>query len=102
MAKIQDLTGQLAVTYASETNGLGRLVAIIEYREQQAKEIVDSIEKEWAGVGEKAERSKLVSKKRWKGNGKFVTKLRRGFISLKRSWIVWDVESYLYLVEAHR
>ncbi|KAK2465728.1 hypothetical protein APHAL10511_002272 [Amanita phalloides] len=65
LAKVQDLTGQLAeqeATYVSESNGLRRLVAMMEEREQQAKEIVESIEKEWAGVGEKAEKREAVLK----------------------------------------
>ncbi|KAJ7079784.1 hypothetical protein B0H15DRAFT_496126 [Mycena belliarum] len=59
LARVQDLTGQLAeqeATYASEANGLRRLVRMMEERETKAKEIVDNIELEWAGVGEKAER----------------------------------------------
>ncbi|KAJ7689165.1 hypothetical protein B0H17DRAFT_1012272 [Mycena rosella] len=59
LARVQDLTGQLAdqeATYASEASGLRRLVGMMEERETKAKEIVDNIELEWAGVGEKAER----------------------------------------------
>ncbi|TFK40767.1 hypothetical protein BDQ12DRAFT_679995 [Crucibulum laeve] len=59
LARVQDLTGQLAeqeATYSSEANGLRRLVTMMEEREKQAKEIVEGIEREWAGVGEKAER----------------------------------------------
>lgn len=59
LARVQDLTGQLAeqeATYASEASGLRRLVGMMEEREKQAKEIVGEIEKEWAGVGEKSER----------------------------------------------
>lgn len=58
LARVQDLTGQLAeqeATYASEASGLRRLVAMMEARETKAKEIVDTVEREWAGVGEKAE-----------------------------------------------
>ncbi|KAK7048611.1 protein MLP1 [Favolaschia claudopus] len=58
LARVQDLTGQLAeqeATYASEASGLRRLVTMMEERETKAKEIVDNIEREWAGVGEKAE-----------------------------------------------
>jgi nucleoprotein TPR len=65
LAKVQDITGQLAeqeATYASEASGLRRLVAMMEEREQQAKEIVDSIEKEWVGVGEKAEKREALLK----------------------------------------
>lgn len=56
---MQDLTGQLAereATFASEAAGLRRLVGMMEEREEQAKAMVDSIEKEWATVGERAER----------------------------------------------
>jgi len=65
LAKVQDLTSQLAeqeATYASEANGLRRLVNMMEEREQQAKEIVEGIEKEWAGVGEKAEKREAALK----------------------------------------
>ena len=65
LAKVQDLTGQLAeqeATYASEASGLRRLVAMMEEREQQAKEIVESIEKEWVGVGDKAEKREALLK----------------------------------------
>ncbi|KAG7088185.1 hypothetical protein E1B28_012203 [Marasmius oreades] len=57
LAKVQDLTGQLAeqeATYSSEANSLRRLVTMLEEREKQAREIVESIEQEWAGLGEKA------------------------------------------------
>jgi len=56
---VQELTGQLAeqeAAFTSETSGLQRLVSIMEDREKQAKEIVEGIEREWAGVGERAER----------------------------------------------
>ena len=46
----KDLTGQLAkqeATYANKASGLRHLVAMMGEREQQAKEPVDSIEKEW-------------------------------------------------------
>ncbi|KAJ7812897.1 hypothetical protein B0H13DRAFT_501094 [Mycena leptocephala] len=59
LARVQDLTGQLAeqeATYSSEASGLRRLVGMMEERETKAKEIVDTIEREWAGVGEKTER----------------------------------------------
>ncbi|KAF8887179.1 hypothetical protein BD779DRAFT_1672932 [Infundibulicybe gibba] len=59
LARVQDLTGQLAeqeATYASEASGLRRLVSMMEEREKQAKEIVEGIEREWAGVGERSER----------------------------------------------
>ncbi|KAF9255642.1 hypothetical protein L218DRAFT_1081738 [Marasmius fiardii PR-910] len=57
LAKVQDLTGQLAeqeATYSSEANSLRRLVTMLEEREKQARDIVESIEQEWAGLGEKA------------------------------------------------
>lgn len=63
LARVQDLTGRLAeqeATYSSEAAGLKRLVAMMEEREAQAKAIVDNIEKEWAGVGDKAERREAV------------------------------------------
>ncbi|KAJ7432792.1 hypothetical protein B0H11DRAFT_2297225 [Mycena galericulata] len=59
LSRVQDLTGQLAdqeATYSSEASGLRRLVQMMEERESKAKEIVDNIEREWAGVGEKADR----------------------------------------------
>lgn len=59
LARVQDLTGQLAeqeAIYASEANGLRRLVSMMEEREKQAKEIVDDIEQEWAGAVEKSDR----------------------------------------------
>nr|UPW42857.1 nucleoprotein MLP2 [Hypsizygus marmoreus] len=65
LARVQDLTGQLAeqeATYASEANGLRRLVAMMEEREKQAKDIVEGIEREWAGVGEKSERREAALK----------------------------------------
>ncbi|KAL0576947.1 Protein mlp1, partial [Marasmius crinis-equi] len=58
LTKVQDLTGQLAeqeATYSSEANALKRLVAALEEREKQAREIVESIEEDWAGVGARAE-----------------------------------------------
>lgn len=58
MAKVQDLTGQLAeqeTKFANEAGGLKRLVSLMEEREKQAKEIVENLEDEWAGVGQKAE-----------------------------------------------
>ncbi|KAJ7236740.1 hypothetical protein B0H12DRAFT_1139991 [Mycena haematopus] len=58
LARVQDLTGRLAeqeATYDSEARGLRRLVAMMEEREIKAKEIVDNIERDWVGVGEKAE-----------------------------------------------
>jgi nucleoprotein TPR len=63
LARVQDLTGQLAeqeAIYSSEASGLRRLVAMMEEREKQAKEIVEGIEREWAGVGDRAERREAV------------------------------------------
>ncbi|ESK95244.1 filament-forming protein [Moniliophthora roreri MCA 2997] len=57
-AKVEDLKGQLAeqeATYSSEANSLRRLVTMLEEREKQAREIVERIEEEWAGLGEKAD-----------------------------------------------
>jgi nucleoprotein TPR len=65
LARVQDVTGQLAeqeATYSSEASGLRRLVAMMEERERQAKEIVEGIEKEWAGVGDRAERRESLLK----------------------------------------
>ncbi|KAI0338862.1 hypothetical protein BDW22DRAFT_1362157 [Trametopsis cervina] len=65
LARVQDLTGQLAeqeATYSSEASGLKRLVEMMEEREAQAKAIVEGIEKEWAGVGDRAERREAVLK----------------------------------------
>jgi nucleoprotein TPR len=59
LTRVQDLTGQLAeqeATYSSEASGLRGLVAMMEDREKQAKEIVDNIEKDWNDMGERAER----------------------------------------------
>lgn len=56
---MRDLTGQLAElesTYESEATGLRKLVTMMEEREARQKESVDAIERDWAGVGEKAER----------------------------------------------
>ena len=63
LGRIQDLTGQLAeqeATYSSEAAGLKRLVEMMEEREAQAKQIVENIEKEWATVGDRAERREVV------------------------------------------
>ncbi|KAF4577004.1 hypothetical protein EYR36_004990 [Pleurotus pulmonarius] len=65
LARVQDLTGQLAeqeATYASEASGLRRLVAMMEEREKQAKAIVEGIESEWADVGDKAEKREATLK----------------------------------------
>ena len=62
LTRVQDLTGQLAeqeATYSSEAAGLRRLVVMMEEREQHAKEIVDGLERDWATVGEKAERREM-------------------------------------------
>ncbi|KAJ6508423.1 hypothetical protein C8R45DRAFT_1069158 [Mycena sanguinolenta] len=67
LARVQDLTGQLAeqeATYSSEARGLRRLVGMMEERESKAKEIVDNIEREWAGVGEKAEQREAALKEK--------------------------------------
>jgi nucleoprotein TPR len=56
---VQDLRSRLAereATYAGEVANLKRLVELMEDRESQAKSIVESIEEEWATVGERAER----------------------------------------------
>ncbi|OSD07459.1 hypothetical protein PYCCODRAFT_1456277 [Trametes coccinea BRFM310] len=63
LTRVQDLKGQLAeqeATYSSEAAGLRRLIAMMEEREAQAKAIVDSLEKDFAGVGERAERREAV------------------------------------------
>lgn len=63
LTKIQTLTGQLAeqeATYSSEAAGLRRLVEMMEAREVQTKAIVDTIEQDWAGVSEKADRREAV------------------------------------------
>ncbi|KAJ7132943.1 hypothetical protein C8R46DRAFT_1181193 [Mycena filopes] len=63
LARVQDLSGQLAdqeATYSNEAKGLRRLVDMMEERESKAKQVVDTIEREWADVGEKAERREAV------------------------------------------
>ncbi|PIL22755.1 transporter [Ganoderma sinense ZZ0214-1] len=63
LTRIQTLKGQLAeqeATYSSEAAGLRRLVSMMEEREKQAKVIVDSIEKDYEGVTDKAERREAV------------------------------------------
>ncbi|KAI0373683.1 hypothetical protein BV20DRAFT_669146 [Pilatotrama ljubarskyi] len=63
LTRIQDLKGQLAeqeATYSSEAAGLRRLISMMEEREAQAKAIVDSLEKDFAGVGDRAERREAV------------------------------------------
>ncbi|KAG6853933.1 hypothetical protein C0991_012425 [Blastosporella zonata] len=59
LSRVQSLTGQLAdqeATYASEANSLRRLVTMMEEREKQQKEIIEGLEKEWEGVGDKHEK----------------------------------------------
>jgi hypothetical protein len=70
---------------------------MMEEREQQAKEIVEGIEKEWAGVGEKAEKRETALKndRRWKGNEGLARKLRRGFINWRWFWTIWGAENSL-------
>jgi nucleoprotein TPR len=56
---VQDLTGQLAeqeAKYANEASLLRQLISRLEEREAQTKAYVDSIEKEWALIGDKAQR----------------------------------------------
>jgi len=58
LAKVQDLTGQLAEqesAFASEAGTLKRLVSVLEEREKEARDIVENIEKEWTGVGDRAD-----------------------------------------------
>ncbi|KAG6372684.1 hypothetical protein JVT61DRAFT_7447 [Boletus reticuloceps] len=57
LTKVQDLQGQLAeqeAAFIAEASGLKRLVMIMEEREKQAKEIMENIKHEWAGVGDHA------------------------------------------------
>lgn len=71
LTRVQDLTGQLAeqeATYSSEAAGLKRLVGMMEEREAQAKAIVDNIEREWAAVGERAERREAVLREEIEGH----------------------------------
>ncbi|KAI6009008.1 hypothetical protein BKA83DRAFT_648805 [Pisolithus microcarpus] len=59
LARVQDFQGKLAeqeAAFSTEVSGLKRLVTIMEEREKQAKGIVESIEREWAGVGDRAEK----------------------------------------------
>lgn len=65
LAQVQDLKGALAeqeATFAAEVGGLKRLVAMMEERETQQKVLVESIEAQWAGVGERADRRELALK----------------------------------------
>lgn len=58
LTKVQDLQGRIAeqeAAFTAEVSGLKRLVTIMEEREKQAKDIVEGIEREWAGVGDRAE-----------------------------------------------
>lgn len=57
LQKVHDLTSQLAdqeAKYSSEASNLRRLVQMMEERENQAKELVAGIERDWEGLGEKA------------------------------------------------
>ncbi|KAI6151410.1 hypothetical protein EDD17DRAFT_1636802 [Pisolithus thermaeus] len=59
LSRVQDLQGKLAeqeAAFSTEVSGLKRLVTVMEEREKQAKDIVESIEREWAGVGDRAEK----------------------------------------------
>ncbi|KAI6139407.1 hypothetical protein BKA82DRAFT_25515 [Pisolithus tinctorius] len=59
LSRVQDFQGKLAeqeAAFSTEVSGLKRLVTIMEEREKQAKDIVESIEHEWAGVGDRAEK----------------------------------------------
>lgn len=63
LTKVQDLQGQLAeqeAAFTAEVSGLKRLVTIMEEREKQTKDIVESIEREWAGVGDRSEQREAV------------------------------------------
>lgn len=63
LARIQDLTGQLAeqeATYSNEASALKRLLEVMEERETHSKTMIENIEKEWATVGERAERREVV------------------------------------------
>ncbi|KAJ3826801.1 hypothetical protein EV361DRAFT_893712 [Lentinula raphanica] len=58
LTKVQDLNGQLAeqeATYSTETNSLRRLIEVLEAREKQAKDFVENMERDWAGLGERAD-----------------------------------------------
>lgn len=53
LARVQDLTGQLAeqeAAFTSEASGLRRLVSIMEDRGKQSQEFVEGIERQWTGV----------------------------------------------------
>lgn len=57
LQKVQDLTGQLAdqdAKYSSEAANLRRLVQMMEDREAQSKQLVESIERDWDGLSAKA------------------------------------------------
>ncbi|KAL5524681.1 MLP1_8 [Sanghuangporus sanghuang] len=57
LQKVQDLQNQLAdqeAKYSSEAANLRRLIQMLEERENQTKELVAGIEKDWEGLGQKA------------------------------------------------
>lgn len=59
LTKVHDCTAQLAeqeAIFNNESNGLRRLVSVLETREKQAKDIVDGIEKEWEEYTDKTEK----------------------------------------------
>ncbi|KAG6916321.1 hypothetical protein DXG01_007371 [Tephrocybe rancida] len=63
LSRVQSLTGQLAdqeATYASEANSLRRLVTMMEEREKHDKEMLEGLEKDYNGVGEKHERKETA------------------------------------------
>jgi nucleoprotein TPR len=65
LSKVQTLTGQLAEQesiYSTEASTLKRLIRAMEEREQQAKDVVDRIEKEWADMNQKADMEVAAAK----------------------------------------
>lgn len=59
LARVQDLTGQLAeqeAVFTSEASGLRRLVSIMEDRDKQSKEFVGGFERQLADLQEHSER----------------------------------------------
>ncbi|KAJ4482315.1 hypothetical protein J3R30DRAFT_3402901 [Lentinula aciculospora] len=63
LTKVQDLNGQLAeqeATYSTETKSLRRLIEVLEAREKQAKEFVENMERDWAGLGERADEREAI------------------------------------------
>lgn len=65
LTKVHELSQRLSdqqATYLDEANGFRRLISMMEEREKRAKEIVENIERDWAAVGEKAERREAVLK----------------------------------------